>query len=651
MFERLIVVGGGVMGSGIAQQAAEAGFKSVVVADKAFDAYPSFLKSAQDKVKRGIFIRKHDEGELKGKFIRRTREEVDEVYRRIEWCDTSSKAFKAYLLQSTMLIEAIEENSDLKQELYRTVEQYLPMPGPIFTNTSVISIKKLSEGLKHPERFMGTHFFNPVPAMKPVEVITHAGTSVATFKAAEDLIARMGKIHKRAPDIPGFIANRLFVKEVEAFLAALDNGADFRQIDKAFATGTWFGDSVARPIVDRFLDAARNLITKDKCHELLGVSEEHFKKDVDELMRLGGALKMGPYELIGYVDQGIDPNMQFKMGPARFTDHVGIDVALNCCEMLKAQEPERWTIPPILQKMLSEGKRGVKSGEGFYDDYVSKITFEIAADKSFAKIGWTGKVLSLKLVHDIGATFDKVKTMGAESVILDIHRGRGADINEFLLALLDEDAAKLAVNTWQTTILNIINHPCPVIAAVKGSAFGGAYEFALACDYIIAEKKAKIGLVELQRGILPGGGGTQTLTRRVGESKARQMILLGLTIDELGEETGPPWVNEAVEKITEERLLELIAQRNNITKRDRSPLKNSLISNFIECRKEKKHVAKLREIWGELEPESFELARDAIRYGNLRSIAAGIRGDEFEAITKAFKTQSALDKIIEFFEK
>src|SRR3989344_5713108 len=203
MFERLIIVGGGVMGSGIAQVAAEAGVKNVVVADKAFGASPGFLKYVQDKIKHGIFVTKDSQG----KFIHRTREEVDEVYKRIE--------------------------------------HYLPMPAPIFTNTSVISIKKLSECLIHPERFMGVHFFNPVPLMKPVEFITHPETSVGTFKAAKELIMRLGKIHKRAPDIPGFIANRLFVKEIEAFLDALEEGADFRQIDKAFTTGTWFSDHVA----------------------------------------------------------------------------------------------------------------------------------------------------------------------------------------------------------------------------------------------------------------------------------------------------------------------------------------------------------------------------------------------------------------------
>ena len=645
MFERLIIVGGGVMGSGIAQVAAEAGIKNVVVADKALGASPGFLKYVQDKVKIGIFTSRDEHG----KFIRRTREEVDEVYKRIEWCDTGSKQFKAFLLQTTMVVEAIEENMDIKQELYKTIEHYLPMPAPIFTNTSVISIKKLSECLIHPERFMGVHFFNPVPLMKPVEFITHPGTSVGTFKAAEELVVKLGKNHKRAPDIPGFIANRLFVKEIEAFLDALGEGADFKQIDKAFTTGTWFSDPVARKIVDRFLGAARDLIAKDRAHELLGENEEEFKKNVDELMRLGGALKMGPYELISYVDRGEDPKMQFRMGPARFTDHVGIDVAQNCCEMLLAQEPERWKTSPLLQKMLSEGKKGVKSGAGFYE-YADKVTFVIAHDKSYARIGWTGKVLSLKLIRELGEAFDKAKDLGAESVILDINRGRGADINEFLLTLLDEEAAIQAINTWQTTILKIINYPRPVFAAIKGSAFGGAYECALACDYIIAEKKAKIGLVELKLGILPGGGGTQTLTRRVGESKARQMILRGATIEELGEDVGPPWVDLAVDKITEEQLMELVVNNKSIKKRDRGPLKDSLISNFVESRKETKEIRKIRESWGPLEPESFELARNAIWYGNRKPIIEGIREYEFEAIVAAFKTGTALKKIIEFFE-
>jgi len=79
-------------------------------------------------------------------------------------------------------------------------------------------------------------------------------------------------------------------------------------------------------------------------------------------------------------------------------------------------------------------------------------------------------------------------------------------------------------------------------------------------------------------------------------------------------------------------------------------LKSSIVLDFLESGREKKEIRKIRESWGPLEPESFELARNAIWYGNRKQIAEGIREDEFEAIVAAFKTSTALKKIIEFFE-
>ena len=404
---------------------------------------------------------------------------------------------------------------------------------------------------------------------------------------------------------------------------------------------------VARLIVDEFLAAARDLIVKDKGHELLGMSEEKFKENVDALMKLGTAMPKGPYEMIELVDSGKDPEVRFEMGPYKLIDHVGVDVAADCCRMLKRQESDRWEVPEILEKMTTEGKLGKKSPlGGFYQDRKS-VKFEFAPDKSCARIGWSGKTLPLHLVKELKEKFCLAKQVGAMCVILEINRARGADIDEFLAAMLSEEAARYAIKTWHSAIHEAMDYPGTVIAAIKGSAFGGAYEWALACDYIIAEKSAKIGLVELKRGIKPGGGGTQTLPRRAGLQKALRMILRGATLYELGEEVGMPWVDEAVDKITEERLMELVANADKIGKKKREPIHYTLwdwISEFTESWGAWK-------FWKGKPPESFRLARQAIWKGNENSILLGIGNYEFNAVVAAFQTDDALRMIIEFLEE
>ena len=648
-FMNICQLGAGTMGRGIAQELAEVGFK-VVVADDAFRTSPAFLQFAKDQIMLGIFLRKNAEG----KFVYRTRGAVWEIFNRIEFCATASDEFKAQLMNCDAVIEAIDENIDKKAALYSEVEKYLDPDAPIFTNTSTID-GRLAKLLKNPERFAWLHFFNPVPLMKPVEYVSYEATFGKVDAFAKALADKMGKRLLRAPNLPGAIVNRILMRLVMAFGKEIAAGEDFKKIDKAFTaifnpdnpTSHWTAYAPARRVVEAELEAACDLVLKDKAHKMLGMAEKEFEAHVDELMRLGTNAPYGPFEIMELAKKGEAEKVKFPMGPARLLDHVGLDIGLDCCKMLKLQEPDRWEIPEVLEKMVAQGKKGKKSGEGFYDNYKKKVTFAIAPDKSYARIGWTGKTLPLELIKKLKENFELAKELGAECVILDIKNARGADINEFLLALLSEEAAKYAINTWHPAIKTAMDFPEPVIVSIKGSAYGGAYEWALTGDHIIAEKTAKIGLVELKRGILPGGGGTQNLTRLVGRRKATEMILRGATIDELGEEVGPPWVDEAVEKITEERLMELVANRKNIKKRNRDPLKFSLWDKIQELR----GVKKLRKYWGGLEPESFELARNAIWYGNQKPVSCGMAGNEFDAIVAAFETNGAWDKIMEFFEE
>lgn len=632
------VVGAGVMGAGIAAELAKAG-KNVML----FDSYPAALVRAQKEIlPLAVFQTIKDK-----KFVYRSREAVRAVLERISFFETTPENLKN-VASADAVIEAIKENANLKIALYQELERFLSPEAPIFTNTSTLQIGRLAVGLKYPRRFAGLHFFNPVSAMPPVEAILHKGNlpfyTIDIEKSVIDIANLLGKRLFWAPDLPGFIVNRLLVRMVDLSCKAAASGADFKKVNKVFTTGEWFSDPIAKSIVEEFLNAARDLIAKDRGHELLGVSEEKFKENVDSLMKVGTAMPKGPYEMIALMDGGKNPEVKFEMGPFKLIDHVGTDVAADCCRMLKLQEPDRWEVPEILEQMIKVGKLGKKSGEGFYS-YKETVKLEIAPDKSCARISWTGRKLPLYLVKELKKKLGLAKYSGAKSVILEINRQRGADIDEFLLALLSEEAARYAINIWQPAIREATDYPGPIIAAIKGSALGGAYEWALACDYIIAERKAKIGLVELQRGIKPGGGGTQTLTRRVGAARALRMILRGATLQELGEEVGPPWVDEAVDKITEERLMELAAR--GIPKKDRSPLRYTI----WDWKDKVVEIFNALKFWNGYPPASLYLAVKSIWEGNKKSFFLGTSEYEFNNVIAAFKTDDALRMIIEFLEK
>jgi 3-hydroxybutyryl-CoA dehydrogenase len=214
------VIGAGIMGSGIAQVVAQAGYAVVVreaeqrLLDKARQAIDGRLQRAVEK------------GRL-------TAEDKATVIGRIRWT-LALEDLKA----SDLIIEAISEDLPLKQDLFRTLDRLCP-PSTIFvSNTSSISIIALASVTGRADQFAGLHFFNPVPLMKPVEVIRSIRTSAETFQIATDFATSLGKEPVAAKDQCGFIVNRLLVPYLLDAVRALEAGvASAADIDKAMRLG------------------------------------------------------------------------------------------------------------------------------------------------------------------------------------------------------------------------------------------------------------------------------------------------------------------------------------------------------------------------------------------------------------------------------
>src|SRR5262245_28211664 len=200
------VVGCGLMGSGIAQVCAEAGYP-VVVREVSDDLLKKGLGRIEGFLKKGV---------EKGKV---TPERLKEVMGRLEGT-TSLEA----LGQSDIVIEAVVENLDTKREAYSVLDRVCG-PATIFaSNTSSLSITEMAATTKRPQRFVGLHFFNPVPLMKLVEVVRSPLTDPAVFDEVYAFAKTLGKTPVRAADKTGFIVNRLLVPYLLDAIRALEEG-------------------------------------------------------------------------------------------------------------------------------------------------------------------------------------------------------------------------------------------------------------------------------------------------------------------------------------------------------------------------------------------------------------------------------------------
>jgi 3-hydroxybutyryl-CoA dehydrogenase len=200
------VLGCGLMGSGIAQVAAAAGYSTMVreVDDVA-------LQKGLDRIRSFL-----DEGVTRGKL---TPEARDKTLANLKGT-TTFDGFRS----CDLVIEAIVENPEEKRRTYAALEALVPERTIFLSNTSSLCITELAASTKRPDRFAGLHFFNPVPLMKLVEVIRGLTTSEETYRTTAAFARSLGKEPITAPDRPGFIVNRLLVPYLLDAIRAYENG-------------------------------------------------------------------------------------------------------------------------------------------------------------------------------------------------------------------------------------------------------------------------------------------------------------------------------------------------------------------------------------------------------------------------------------------
>jgi 3-hydroxybutyryl-CoA dehydrogenase len=216
----IMVVGSGLMGGGIAQVAAQAGY-SVIMNDVKMEF-----------IDRGLGnITKLLEGRVKKEKI--TEADKEAILGRI----SKSVEFEA-AKNADFVIEAAFENLEVKKTIFRELDAICGKDVIFASNTSSIPITTLAAATGRPDRFIGMHFFSPVPVMRLVEVIPALKTSEQSIKSTEELAAKMGKETVRVKDVPGFLVNRANAAfRAECFKCLLEGVASLEDIDKAIKLG------------------------------------------------------------------------------------------------------------------------------------------------------------------------------------------------------------------------------------------------------------------------------------------------------------------------------------------------------------------------------------------------------------------------------
>lgn len=217
--KRIVVVGAGTMGNGIAQTAAVSGYQVTMT-----DAFPEAIERGVATIKKSV-----DKLLEKEKIDSQQHQAATEIATALDMQPVR---------EADLVIEAATENPDLKIELFSELDQLAPKNAILSSNTSSISLTKIGGATSRSERVVGMHFFNPVPLMKLLEVVRGIATSDETVAAVSEVGRRMGKQPVEVNDSPGFVSNRILCPMInEAVFTLQDRIATAEAIDTVMKLG------------------------------------------------------------------------------------------------------------------------------------------------------------------------------------------------------------------------------------------------------------------------------------------------------------------------------------------------------------------------------------------------------------------------------
>lgn len=217
---KVMVVGSGLMGSGIAQVFAQSGF-TVYLNDIKDEFVERGMKEIQKQLARSVARE------------RLTQEQAEEIYARlipsVDYQDAKD---------TQLVVEAATENRDIKLSIFKQLDEITPAETILASNTSSLSVTDIAAATKRPDKVVGLHFFNPAPMMKLVEIISAIQTSAETVQLMEELAGQINKTAVKVADSYGFVVNRILIPMVNEAIFVLGEGvATAEEIDAAMKLG------------------------------------------------------------------------------------------------------------------------------------------------------------------------------------------------------------------------------------------------------------------------------------------------------------------------------------------------------------------------------------------------------------------------------
>ena len=528
--KKIGVVGCGLMGSGIAQVYAQAGYETIVreptqeLLDKGLGRISAFL----------------DKGVAKKKMTQAKRDET--------WARITGTTDMADFADCDLVVEAIFEDLKAKRDLFAELDEVCK-PETIFaSNTSSLLIADMTSATKRPERVAGLHFFYPSVINQLLEVVVAEGTSPEVADSLVELSRLVGKIPIKVKDAPGFAVNRFFVPWLNEATRMLGEGVtSVITIDQAAMEAFTVGmgpfalmNATGIPIAyhsSSFLarnlgpfyepsEALRQQFEAGVEWDLEGAVDEQAKEVVKD--RFLGVVFGVAAQLVGEsvataedTDLGATVGLRWAKGPFAMMNEMGVERALALVEALAAQSKGTFTVPEILREQAAQDEpwtlRDVKLE---VDGPIAIITMNRPQAMN---------ALNTKVWAELKEVIAQVQEDEAVRVILITGAGNafvaGADIRE----MQTKNLVEIREFTYfgQSVLKDIETMEKPVIAVINGFALGGGLELALACDIRLASSEARMGFPEVGLGIFPGVGGTQRSTRLIGKGRACELIFTG----------------------------------------------------------------------------------------------------------------------------
>ena len=587
---KVAVLGAGNMGHGIAEVIALAGFEVAmrdITKELVEKGYQNIVWSLGKLAEKGQI----------------SEEKLDETLERI----SISVEIKETVEGADIVVEAIPEIMELKKELYKEVNKYLSDETLVLSNTSSLSITELAEVVSGPERVCGLHFFNPPIKMPLIEVISGDLTSKKTFEMSIEFAKAMGKfpvgVYK---DSPGFIVNRILTPLLnEAAWIVHENRGSIAQVESsvkyglglpmgAFELSDQVGIDVAVHVLEYLHEKLGSayepcplLVEKRDSGELgkkVGkgfydysknandISVEERSEEIELLLtacmsnEVAKLLELEVAEISG-IDQAMKLGTGIENGSAQMADKIGLDI-LHKILLEKYEETGNDRYKPA--KFLADLANKKESFYGMSGSDSTSFVFkniEIEKDEKLGKILLNRphrlNAITSEMIEEINDALDIFEKDNECGAILITGAGEksfcaGADILSFASGFSDKESARALSKKGQDLFEKFEQHNLPIIAGIDGYCFGGGMELAAACDLRIASERSLFGQPERNLGILPAWGGTQRLMHIMGETRAKELNLLGRKDYDSKTMFGYGFINEVVKNGNfTERLLEI----------------------------------------------------------------------------------------------